>query len=166
MEGCWRPWAEGTHRRRPQVEARFPREPESLVKKNLRRWWDPNQEFPGEGRTKECEGVLQRVGRAAAFYLVCDASFRGTKDGTQVRREESRGGRSQRGRGESPVRGGRREPWLDRDADDRPSRQGAQGRSLFADRQEYARAQGRCRHRFRVHFSGAERTHRPGILQR
>src|SRR5271163_4524492 len=85
--------------------------------------------------------------------------------GTQVRREESRGGRSQRGRGESPVRGGRREPWLDRDADDRLARQGAQGRSLFADRQEYARAQGRCRHRFRVYFSGAERTPCPRILQ-
>src|ERR1700677_4439103 len=99
-------------------------------------------------------------------YLLCDASLRGTKDGTQVRREESRGGRSQRGRGESPVRGGRREPWLDRDANDRPACEGAQGRGLFADRQEYARAQGGCRHFFRVHFSGAERTHCPRVLQR
>src|SRR6202046_4720961 len=99
-------------------------------------------------------------------YLLCDASLRGTKDGTQVRREESRGGRSQRGRGESPVRGGSGEPWLDRDADDRPSRQGAQGRGVFANRQEHARAQGGCRHFFRVHFSGVERTDRPGIFQR
>src|SRR5580698_8147711 len=75
-------------------------------------------------------------------YLMCGASLRGTRYGTQVRREESRGGRSQRGRGESPVRGGRREPWLDRDADDRFARQGAQGRRLPANRQEYARAQG------------------------
>src|ERR1700691_4650175 len=70
-------------------------------------------------------------------YLLCDASLRGIKDGTQVRREESRGGRSQRGRGESPVRGGRGEPWLDRDADDRPTRQGAQGRGVSADRQQH-----------------------------
>ena len=35
-----------------------------------------------------------------------------------------------------------------------------------ADRQEHARAQGRCRHRFRVHCSGAEGTHCPRVLQR
>src|SRR6202046_2703772 len=98
-------------------------------------------------------------------YLLCDASLRGIKDGTQVRREESRGGRSQRGRGESPVRGGRRKPWLDCDADDRSSRESAQGRRVSANRQEYARAQGGCRHFFRVHFSGVERTDCPGIFQ-
>src|SRR6202790_3603545 len=32
----------------------------------LRRWWDPNREFPGEGRTKEYEGTRGWV-RAAAF---------------------------------------------------------------------------------------------------
>ena len=36
---------------------------------------------------------------------------------------------------------------------------------VSASRQEHARAQGRCRHRFRVHFSGAEGTHCPGFLQ-
>src|ERR1700677_2364085 len=87
-------------------------------------------------------------------YLLCDASLRGTKDGTQVRREESRGGRSQRGRGESPVRGGGGEAWLDRGADDRPTRQGAQGRGVSAHRQEHAREAGGCRYFFRVHFSG------------
>ena len=46
------------------------------------------------------------------------------------------------------------------------ARQGAQGRRVSADRQEHARAQGRRRHVFRVHFSGAEGTARPRILQR
>jgi hypothetical protein len=29
------------------------------LKDSLRRWWDPNQELPGEGRTKEYESVLE-----------------------------------------------------------------------------------------------------------
>jgi large subunit ribosomal protein L10 len=52
-------------------------EPASLVKKNLRRWWDPNQEFPGEGRAREYEGVLKGGYGRWRSCLVCDASFRG-----------------------------------------------------------------------------------------
>src|SRR6266404_9809063 len=101
--------AKRNHHRRPQASS-------GALKDSLRRWWDPNQEIPGEGRT-EYDGVLKRVGRCGGAPALCDASS-GDLNGAQVRREESRGGRSQRGRGESPVRGGRREPWLDRGADD------------------------------------------------
>src|SRR5450631_4309430 len=109
---------------------------------SLRRWWDPNQEI----LVKVAPRVRRRTrkgGRRGGALTLCDASS-GDLNGAQVRREESRGGRSQRGRGESPVRGGRGEPWLDRDADNRPARQGAQGRGLSACGQEHARAQGCC----------------------
>src|ERR1700722_18919613 len=48
------------------------------LKDSLRRWWDPNQEIPGEGRTEEYEDVLKGGYERRRLYLVCDASFRGT----------------------------------------------------------------------------------------
>jgi large subunit ribosomal protein L1 len=69
VEGC-----ERNHRRRPQARQGLLKRP---LKDRLRRWWDPNQEFPGEGRTEESTTAYSRVGRSDGVLLVCDASFRG-----------------------------------------------------------------------------------------
>jgi hypothetical protein len=43
----------------------------AALKESLRRWWDLNQEFPGEGRTKESDGGLPRVGTSDSVRALC-----------------------------------------------------------------------------------------------
>jgi len=70
MEGCVRPRG---RMRSPSKTAGGPgsfKEPGPL-KIGLRRWWDPNQEFPGEGRTARVRRRARRVGRSDGVLAWC-----------------------------------------------------------------------------------------------
>src|ERR1022692_763929 len=75
MEGCVKPRG---RMRSPSKTAGGPGSFEELgpLKIGLRRWWDPNQEFPGEGRTARVRRRTRRVGRSDGALALCDASDR------------------------------------------------------------------------------------------
>ena len=84
---------------------------------------------------------------------------------TEPCRQEGIGRGSQRGSGESPVRGGGRIPWPDGYPDDGSALEGAGLWRVHACRKEHAGTQGSRGHGVRIHGNHAERTAGAGLFE-